>query len=243
MRSGKRKKIGILFLAVFACVAAVSFWIGAGKTEAVSLRAAACTFEGAEPSCMDSFAPWTSGLAHFDSVLLQTGDTVEAVGNLFWNYWNLRFVGRERAGLSSAILPRRILSSGISACVGTTWLALMLGEARGLRIDAILLPGHIFFRVNGVNMEPNRSGYFYTDREYRQKYASGPWTGYEFAPLYRKQFLGIVAFNLGNSFLESDAAKALGWYKVAGEFFPAYPGIERNRILAMKKLGQSEKSK
>lgn len=243
MRSGRRKRLAAGLFVVAVCAMALSLWFGLGKTETVSLRDAACTFENGEPSCMDSFAPWTSGLAHFDSVLLQTGDTVGAVRDLFWNYWNLKFGGQESVGLSASIFPRRILSSGISACVGTTWLALMLGEARGIRVDAILLPGHVFFRVNGVNMEPNRSGYSYTDLEYRQKYASGPWTGFEFTPLGKKRFLGIVAFNLGNSHLDSDPDKALGWYKVAGEFFPAYPGIERNRILAMKKRERSEKAK
>ncbi len=238
MRYSKRK-IFTLFFAVVVVVTSFCLFFETGKSTPVSLRKAACTFENLGASCFDSSAAWNGGLLYFDSVLAATGDTVGAVKALFWDHWNLRFVGKERSEDPRAIFPHRVLESGVSSCVGATWLALMLGEARNVRIDAILLPGHVFFRTCDVNMEPNRSGYSYTDEEYRQKYAAGPWSGYEFSPLRKKQFLGIVAFNLGNSLREADPQKALAWYKVASEFFPAFPGIEANRILALKELSRS----
>ncbi len=238
MRYSKRK-IFVLFFAVVVLVTSFCLFFGTGKSTPVSLRKAACTFENLEASCFDSSIAWKGGLLYFDSVLAATGDTVGAVKALFWDHWNLRFVGQERSEDPEAIFPHRVLESGVSSCVGTTWLALMLEEARNVRIDAILLPGHVFFRTSGVNMEPNRSGYSYTDEEYRQKYAAGPWSGYEFSPLHKKQFLGIVAFNLGNALRETDPKKAIAWYRVASEFFPAFPGIEANRILALKELGRS----
>lgn len=242
MRFTKSKKPVIFFFVVVICATTAAL-VFEGKDKAVSLRDASCTFEGREPGCMDSVPAWTSGLAYFDSLLASGTDTVESVRRLFWKHWKLRFIGQEGVNIPAAIFPRKILKSGVSGCVGITWLALMLEEARGVRIDAVLLPGHIFFRVNGKNLEPNRSGYSYTDEEYRKKYAAGPWTGYEFEPLYRKQFLGLVAFNMGNVVLESEPERALGWYKIAGEFFPAYPGIEANRLIALKKLERDEKEK
>lgn len=240
MRYSKRK-IFALFFSVVVLVTAFSLFFGTKKTATLSLREAACAFEDREASCIDSLDAWKNGLLYFDSVLARTGDTVEAVKSLFWNHWNLRFIGQERSGNPEAIFPHRVLENGVSSCVGATWLALMLKEARNIRIDAILLPSHIFFRTCGVNMEPNRSGYSYTDEEYRNKYAEGPWTGYEFSPLHKRQFLGIVAFNLGNAMFSAEPKKALAWYKVASEFFPAYPGIEANRILALKELNRSDR--
>lgn len=242
MHYSKRKIIAV-FLAVVVFGTAFSLFLGTTKSSPVSLRESACAFENKEASCIDSSEVWKSGLRYFDSVLAKTGDTVGAVKALFWNHWNLRFVGQECSGNPDAIFPRRVLESGVSSCVGTTWLALMLKEARNIRLDAILLPGHIFFRIGDTNVEPNRSGYSYTDAEYRKKYAAGPWTGYEFTPIHKRQFLGIVAFNLGNALLETDPEKSLAWYKVANEFFPAYPGIEANRIIAIKKLSRSEKKR
>lgn len=239
MRYSKRK-IFTLFFAVVVLVTSFCLFFGTGKSAPVSLRNAACSFENLEASCFDSSMAWKGGLLYFDSVLAATGDTVGAVKSLFWDHWNLRFVGQERSEDPEAIFPHRVLESGVSSCVGTTWLALMLEEARNIRIDAILLPGHVFFRTCGINMEPNRSGYSYSDEEYRQKYAAGPWSGYEFSPLHKKQFLGIVAFNLGNALRETDPKKAIAWYRVASEFFPAFPGIEANRILALKELGRSD---
>ncbi len=236
-----KRKIIAMFFAVVVIVTASCLFFGTKKTAPLSLREAACAFEDSEASCIDSLDAWKDGLLYFDSVLAVTGDTVGAVKSLFWNHWNLRFIGQERSGNPEAIFPRRVLESGISSCVGATWLALMLKEARNIRIDAILLPGHIFFRTCDINMEPNRSGFSYTDAEYRRKYAAGPWTGYEFSPLHKRQFLGIVAFNLGNALLNTEPGKALAWYKVASEFFPAYPGIETNRILALKRLSRSDR--
>ncbi len=161
---------------------------------------------------------------------------LRAVKSLFWDFWGLEFAGEEESTAPSSILPGRSLEFGKSGCVGMTWLALMLAEARQLRIDAILVPGHMFFRVNGVNLEPNREGYYYSDEEYRKKYADGSWSGYEFRPLYKKQFLGLVAFDMGNYFLESNPENALAWYKIASEFFPAYPGVDKNRRLAIEKV-------
>ncbi len=237
MRYTKRK-IFTLFFAVVVLVTSLCLFFGRGKQSPVSLRKAACAFENLDASCFDSSMAWNSGLLYFDSVLATTGDTVGAVKALFWNHWNLRFVGQERSEDPGAIFPHSVLESGVSSCVGATWLALMLGEARSIRIDAILLPGHVFFRTCDINMEPNRSGYSYTDAEYRQKYAAGPWSGYEFSPLHKKQFLGIVAFNLGNALRKAEPQKAIAWYKVASEFFPAYPGIEANRILAIRELSR-----
>ena len=41
---------------------------------------------------------------------------------------------------------------------------------------------------------------------------------------------------MGNYFLKSEPEIALAWYKIASEFFPAYPGVDKNRRLAIEKV-------
>ena len=116
----------------------------------------------------------------------------------------------------------------------------MVAEVRGLPLDAILLPGHVFLRYGSsdsfVNLEPNRRGFTYTDDEYREKYQDGPWTGLEFKPLEPRQFIGLAAFDIGNLYLENDIPRALTWYRMAEEFFPEYPGVGVNQAVAKSRL-------
>ena len=226
----------VLFALFLMLIVALMLVLAPNRGQNISLVSAACTFDDFEPQCFDRNSRWNEGLYYFDSVLYDTKDTLRAVKSLFWDFWGLEFAGEEESTAPSSILPGRSLEFSKSGCVGMTWLALMLAEARQLRIDAILVPGHMFFRVNGVNLEPNREGYYYSDEEYRKKYADGSWSGYEFRPLYKKQFLGLVAFDMGNYFLESNPENALAWYKIASEFFPAYPGVDKNRRLAIEKV-------
>ncbi len=200
----------------------------------ISYLDAACTFEEKNPGCLDSFPEWRSGLKHFDSVLLKTEDTAAALNSLLWDFWQLEFAGNGLSTQPSSVLPLSVLKERNSGCMGTVFLALMVGEARKLRIESVLLPGHVFFRVNGKNEEPNRKGFHYSDEEYRKKYADGPWTGFEFSPLSAKRFLGLVAFNLGNASRHENSSVALSWYQVASELFPEYPGISANRRIVLE---------
>lgn len=203
-----------------------------------SLVEAACTFANLEPQCFESNETWKEGLAYYDSVLAISHDTISAVKSLFWEHWQLKFAGADHAQTPEVILPTKILEEKNTSCVGVSWLALMLAEVRGIQAQAYLIPGHMYFSVNGRNFEPNREGFNYSHEEYRKKYAAGSWDAAMQKALYRNQFLGIVAFNLGNAKLESDPQAALAWYKVAAEFFPAYPKIRDNRRIALRKLDE-----
>ena len=146
----------------------------------------------------------------------------------------------EAAIAKESVLPLRVLANKRSGCMGLSWLALMVAQSRGLPLDAILLPGHVFLRYGSsdsfVNLEPNRRGFTYTDDEYREKYKEGRWTGLEFKPLKTRQFVGLAAFDIGNLYLENDVPRALTWYRMAEEFFPEYPGISVNQTIAKSRL-------
>lgn len=228
-----------LFLATL--VIALPFLLWNGKSDSMSYREMACVFEERAPSCLDSISDWHAGLAYFDSNVIATHDTLQSLKNLLWQFWNIEFAGAGEAAVAKeSVLPLRVLANKKSGCMGLSWLALMVAEARDLHLDAILLPGHVFLRYgssdSSVNLEPNRRGFTYTDEEYREKYQKGTWTGLEFKPLESRQFIGLAAFDIGNLYLENDIPRALTWYRMAEEFFPEYPGIEANQSIAKNRL-------
>lgn len=229
------------FVAILALALALVLWSGRENVE--SYGTMACAFENKDPHCLDSLIEWSEGLSFFDSSLAATGDTLGSLKKLLWNFWSIEFAGAgESAVASESILPLKVLENKKSGCVGMSWLALIVAEKRGIPLHAVLLPGHMFIQYgcNGnrdcVNLEPNRRGFSYSNEEYREKYKSGPWTGFEFKPLRPSQVYGLAAFNMGNLYLESDVHHALTWYRMAEEFFPEYPGIKANQTIAKSRL-------
>ena len=221
--------------------ASLTLVLWSGRAEKMSFRDAACSFEDKLPGCLDSVAAWNAGLAYFDSSLAMSGDTLQSLKSLLWDYWNLDFAGAgEPAVVQNSILPLRVLETRKSGCMGLSWLAMMVAESRQVPLSVIMLPGHVFLRYgegsSAVNLEPNRKGYAYTDEEYREKYKKGPWTGLEFKPLTPTQFVGLAAFNMGNLYLDNDLRRALTWYRMAEEFFSEYPGIKANQEIAKSRL-------
>ncbi|MBR4559675.1 MAG: hypothetical protein IKO21_08945 [Fibrobacter sp.] len=228
-----------LLLIVLATSLALVLW--SGRSEKMSFRDAACTFEDKLPGCLDAVPAWNGGLAFYDSALNASGDTLQSLRDLLWGYWNLEFAGAGDAAVTrDAILPLRVIETRKSGCMGLSWLAMMVAESRQIPLAVMMLPGHVFLRygegVSAVNLEPNREGYGYTDAEYREKYKAGPWTGLEFVPLTSAQFVGLAAFNMGNVYLDSDLRRALTWYRMAETFFPEYPGIKANQEIAKSRL-------
>ncbi len=229
---------------IVAFAVALSLILWSGRPEKMSYRAMACAFEERSPSYLDSIRDWNEGLAYFDSSIAATHDTLNSLKSLLWKFWNIEFAGAGEASVTKdAVLPLRVLENRKSGCMGLSWLALMVAESRDLQLDAILLPGHVFLRYNSANgstnLEPNRRGFSYTDAEYREKYKNGNWTGLEFRPLEPQEFIGLAAFDIGNLYLENDLRRALTWYRMAEEFFPNYPGIRANQLIAKSRLPDS----
>ncbi|WP_298769134.1 transglutaminase family protein [uncultured Fibrobacter sp.] len=229
-----------ILITVFAISLTLVLW--SGRTESISFRDAACFFEDHVPGCLDTNDAWNLGLKFYDSTLAETGDTLQSLKALLWQYWKIEFAGAGKAAISAdAISALRVLDTRKSGCMGLSWVAMMVAESRHIPLSVILLPGHVYLRYAGagvppVNMEPNREGFFYTDEEYREKYRDGHWTGLEFKPLSASNFVGLAAFDMGNLYLDSDLRRALTWFRMAEEFFPEYPGIKINQDIAKSRL-------
>jgi len=222
---------------LFACAVAALHLLWGGKGGNVSYREMACGFEDRAVNCVDSIPEWNEGLSYYDSTLAATGDTLNSLKSLLWNYWNVEFVGPGNDAVSREVfLPLQVLSSKKSGCMGLAWLALMVAEARNIDLHAVLLPGHVFMRYGETNLEPNRRGYSYTEAEYREKYKDKIWTGFEFRPLSPRMFVGLAAFNMGNTYLKENPSAALKWYRVSEDLFPQYPGLKVNQNIAKNNL-------
>ena len=228
-----------VLLLVLASSLALILW--SARAESMGYCEAACVFEDYAPSCLDTVDEWNRGLAFYDSSLKVTGDTLQSLKELLWEYWNIEFAGAGKAAVNEeSILPLRVLQTKKSGCMGLSWLAMMVAESRQIPLSVLMLPGHVFLRygdsLTAVNLEPNRRGYLYTNEQYREKYRDGRWTGLEFKPLSSSQFVGLAAFNMGNLFLDNDLRRALTWYRLAETFFPEYPGIKANQDIAKSRL-------
>ena len=240
-----------LLLILLAVSLALVLWTG--RPENAKYAEMACTFENRAPACLDSVRDWHEGLAFYDSSLSVTLDPLVSLKALLWDFWNIEFAGEGEAAIAhDAILPLRVLETRKSGCMGLSWLAMMVAEARGISLEVILLPGHVYLRYGKddgraqagfapktVNLEPNRRGYTCTDEEYREKYKAGHWTGLEFKPLSASQFTGLAAFDMGNLYLENEPTRALRWYRLAEDLFPEYPGVKANQEVAKSRLPDS----
>lgn len=201
-----------------------------------TLQEAACTFNERSINCLDSSIVWNQGISFFDSELKKGQDTLTALKSLLFEKWEITF-SKDSMNALSALFPLEVLSSKKAGCMGVAWLALMVAEQENIDLDVIMLPNHVFLRYKGINFEPNRKGFAYSNQEYAEKYKEGVWTGLEWNPLTKKEFLGLVTFNVGNTFLKEKPKQALSWYKLAKTMFPQYPGISNNQKWAKGLLG------
>lgn len=231
----KKKQLAVLLLLGLSIAGYLFVFFGAQRMEPYTLQEGTCIFDNLPVTCLDSSVIWREGISFFDSLLVEERDTLEALRELLFEKWNLKFHKDSAAALSS-IFPLEVLSSKTAGCMGVSWLALMVAERYDFSLEVIMLPNHVFLRYKGINFEPNRGGFSYSNKEYAEKYKDGVWTGLEWKPLSKKEFMGLSAFNKGNAFMKKDPQRALTWYKLADVLFPDYPGISANQKWVLKNL-------
>lgn len=218
-----KKKI-IFFLFILLSLVAMLWMLFYGAS--YSYQNAACFYNQESTNCLLESKEWQEGRSVFYNELQTNKDTLNALIKVLYETWNIDF---DSSNALSSLYPLEVLKTQKAGCMGFAWLSLMLAEEFGFSLEVVMLPAHVFLRYNGINLEPNRKAHTYSDREYQEKYKEGPWTGLEWKALSKKEFLGLVAFNIGNHFMYSDSKQALVWYKMAKSLFPAYPGISINR--------------
>lgn len=176
-----------------------------------------------------------------DSLLGALGD--KAVGpegawaiiDLVYITWSIGFDPRD--SLIETLLPHFVLANKKGACLGVSLIILMLAEKLRCPVYGVMLPGHFFCRYdNGkvrFNIEPNKSGIDHPDNYYRQRYVSGhrPW--YDLNNLDKKQIIGVLCFNAGNSCLKAeDYIRARAYFSESVRRIPAFAEAKGNLALS-----------
>src|SRR5207249_11985266 len=96
-----------------------------------------------------------------------------------------------------------VLAAHRGSCLGLAALYLALGErlgpAHGFTVDGVLVPGHLFVRVAGHNVELLRRGEEMPDSWYRGKYEVPDKDAPAYLrPLAPPEVLAVFDYNIGN---------------------------------------------
>jgi tetratricopeptide (TPR) repeat protein len=98
--------------------------------------------------------------------------------------------------------------------------------------------------TNSINLEPNRSGYTYTDSIYRMKYPKKYPSSYYQKELSDSEFLAVILYTLGGSFMEGKQyQKARTFYQLAIQEFPSFVEARVNNAISLYHLGDQAEAK
>jgi len=137
------------------------------------------------------------------------------------------------------LLPDHLLDAHQGSCLPTAFLVLMVSERMGITAQPVSLPGHVYVKFpQGINWEPNRAGWNYTDQEYRTKYNLDASHGRLAKILSPTEFEGMFQFERGNIYrLRNMGLQALAAYDVAEPLWQD-ARIAGNRALVLDQQGK-----
>ncbi|MBD3344458.1 MAG: tetratricopeptide repeat protein [Chitinivibrionales bacterium] len=169
----------------------------------------------------------------------------EEVAGLFikqiYETWGIGF-DSNRTNLYG-LFPHTILQRKSGSCLGVSLLFLILAEQTGVPFHGVIIPTHFFVRFDNdtarFNLEPNRRGYCYTDKRYREKYgvAGRPW--YTMKNLTREEVAAALSYNLGNICrIRGLHEKAVVFYAEALEGLKEFPEALGNAGISYAYLGR-----
>lgn len=100
--------------------------------------------------------------------------------------------------LKYVLLPS-VLRTRRGTCVGLGSLYLALGEMLGWQVQALMVPGHFFVRVQGTNVELLRRGEEMPDAWYERRFPIAGGSAAEYArPLSSDEVVAVVEYDVGN---------------------------------------------
>jgi tetratricopeptide (TPR) repeat protein len=142
------------------------------------------------------------------------------------------------ADLEFALLPS-VLKSRRGSCVGLGTLYLALGEMLGWHVEALMVPGHFFVRVQGTNVELLRRGERMPDAWYRERFPIPAGSAAEYArPLRAREVLGVVEYDIGNwRRHQGRLLEARREYEQAARDFPDFAEAHASLGLTLHLLG------
>lgn len=139
------------------------------------------------------------------------------------------------------LFPDRVVQTGKGSCLPVSFLVAILAESMGVTIVPVSLPGHVYLNFpSGINWEPNREGFRYSDEEYRKKYDVDPGRGRMAYKLSVSEFEGLFRYEIANRLQASKRnAQAIVQYRKA-QTLSRDPTIPGNLALVLESSGERD---
>lgn len=155
-----------------------------------------------------------------------------------------RVTDRER--IDAMLLPL-VLTKRRGSCLGLGGLYLALGEATGLALAGVLVPGHFFVRHVGGSgprdIELLKRGRQMPTSWYRRKYRVPGGSDLYLRTLTGEESLEVLRFNLANTLRErGELAGAAGHYRQVVARLPLFAEAQANLGLTYQLMGQRRKA-
>jgi len=136
-----------------------------------------------------------------------------------------------------------VLAERRGSCLGLSALYLSLAERVGLPARAVLVPDHLFVRVDApqghVNVELLRRGELMPDAWYPERFAVPAGVSAYLRPLSAAELLAVLRFNLANAYRERKRlAKACRLYQSVARAFPEFAEAQASLGLTLQLLGE-----
>ncbi|MBA4387076.1 MAG: hypothetical protein C0404_03785 [Verrucomicrobia bacterium] len=147
------------------------------------------------------------------------------------------------SGIAGRRWLHRVLENKLGNCTALSTLAVALGNRRGLPIRAVVLPGHVFVRVEDssgrYNLETTAAA-LVPDADYRANFTIGSCKAY-MRQLTAREFIGaLLSSHLGYELSQKGDRNpdALACFDRALELFPDFPETLVNRGATLRQMGR-----
>lgn len=192
----------------------------------------------------EAFAKLTAQLERAGSAATDDDARLAAWHTVVFGRWSFTVLPAAAASTLRAILLPQLLAQRRGSCLGLGSLYLALGEALGLPLRGVLVPGHFFVRLErrgaaaARNLELLAGGYAHDDDWYRRSYGVPAHHPLYLRSLAATESLAVLRYELANALRRSGALRAArAHYALVVAALPDFAEAQANLGLTEQLLG------
>lgn len=142
------------------------------------------------------------------------------------------------------LVPSLVWERKRGGCTGLAWAWMRAGSAMGIRLQPVLLPGHVVLRrPDGRLLEPLRHGMERSEAFYDSAFALAGRPGYSLARTNDSAISAALALHCGLlEWKAGNIATAASAFELSLALAPGLPEAEGNLGLVLEQLGEKERS-